>query len=526
MAQEDKTNEIKNTVTIDDAGPCKKKVIVEIPQEAIKEATNEQYSTLAKDAEVPGFRKGRAPRRLLEKRFGKNIIEQVKLKLLSDSSEQAIKDNELDVLSEPDVDYENIELPEEGNFKYEFEIEVRPEFDLPELKGIPVNKTKIEVTDDQANNEMIQLAKWSGIWTPRDEGAKVELEDQIIADAVIKFTDVEEEEKLNNIEVFVRTQGFIGSVPVENLDSYLVGAKVGDEKQFTVDIPQTYFKAEYQGKSADIKLEIEDIKWLKPADIDDEFVKRFGVESKEELAERIKDNLTGKLEQQIRADMSDQITKYMLDNTYFDLPMDIVADQAQGILARQQINLMQRGMSKEQITEQMQQLRAGSEEQAKQQLKQFFIMDKVAEKLEVDVTDEEINGHIAQLAIQQGTRPEKMREEMMRNGTLSQFTLQVRSDKCIAKLLETTKITEVEPEAKPKSPKKNPKKTAKKTTKKTPTKASETDKKTEKKTAKKATKKATKKTAKKSEPKAEKSDSKKVKKTTKKKKTSTKKKTE
>ena len=103
----------------------------------------------------------------------------------------------------------------------------------------------------------------------------------------------------------------------------------------------------------------------------------------------------------------------------------------------------------------MEQLRAGSEQQAKEQLKTFFIMDKIAEKLEIDVSEEELNGHIAQLAIQQGQRPERMREEMVRNGSLAQFRLQVRENKCVAKLLESAKITEIEPEKKTKPPPKN-----------------------------------------------------------------------
>ncbi len=94
--------------------------------------------------------------------------------------------------------------------------------------------------------------------------------------------------------------------------------------------------------------------------------------------------------------MSEQIYQYLLDNTKFDLPMDIVARQAGNILQRQYINLLSRGLSRQQVDEQMEQLRAGSEEQAKEQLKTFFIMDKVAEKLEIEVTEEEINGHIAQ----------------------------------------------------------------------------------------------------------------------------------
>ncbi len=111
----------------------------------------------------------------------------------------------------------------------------------------------------------------------------------------------------------------------------------------------------------------------------------------------------------------------------------------------------------------MERLRASSEQQAKEQLKTFFIMDEVAKKLGIEVSEEEINGHIAQLAIQQGQRPERMREQMVREGLLAQFTLQVRENKCIAKLLESARITETEPLAQPeaKAAKKPKRKSAK-----------------------------------------------------------------
>jgi trigger factor len=165
--------------------------------------------------------------------------------------------------------------------------------------------------------------------------------------------------------------------------------------------------------------------------------------------------------------MAEQIYKYMLDNTKFDLPVDVVGEQSTALLQRQYSNLMMRGLSREQIEEQMEQLRAGSEQQAKEQLKTFFIMAKIAEKFEIDVSEEEINGYIAQLAVQRGQRPERMREEMVRDGSLAQFRLQVREDKCIAKLLESARITEIEP--KKKAATITAKKTAKKTTKKAAT---------------------------------------------------------
>jgi len=111
MAEEEQTTTLKNTVTIEDAGPCKKKITIEIPQETIASATDEQYKSLRDEALVPGFRKGRAPRRLLEKRFGKETSEQVKLKLIADASDSSIKDSKLDILGEPDIDFEKMELP-------------------------------------------------------------------------------------------------------------------------------------------------------------------------------------------------------------------------------------------------------------------------------------------------------------------------------------------------------------------------------------------------------------------------------
>jgi len=443
MAEEEQTTTLKNTVTIEDAGPCKKKITIEIPQETITNATDEQYKTLRDEALVPGFRKGRAPRRLLEKRFGKETSEQIKLKLIADASDSSIKDSKLDILGEPDIDFEKIELPAGGPMKFEFEVEVHPEFELPSLEGIPLNKPKVEITDEQVTKEIEQMRKWSGVWMPREDGA-VQQEDQVIAEVVLKTEDDEEEEKLNNIEIYVKQPGFVAAVPVEKLDELLTGAKAGDTRQTSVDVPKTYFREKYRGKKIDIRITIRDIKWLKPTDLDNNFLVRLGVKDEKELREKTHEALHNRLETQLRTEMTEQIYQYLLGNTNFDLPLDIVARQANTVLQRQYINLMTQGLSREQIDEQMDQLKASSEERAKEQLKTFFIMDKVAEKLEIDVTDEELNGHIAGLAIQQGQRPERMREQMAREGTLAQFRLEVRQSKCIAKLLESAKITEIE----------------------------------------------------------------------------------
>lgn len=453
--------EQKNVVTIAEAGPCKKKVTIEIPEEAVHAAIDEQYSTLRKDAIVPGFRKGRAPLRLLEKRFGKDVSQQVKLKLLSDASESAIKDSELDTIGEPDIDHESIEIPEKGAMKFDFEVDVRPEFKLPELENIPVEKSSAKITDSQIDDELEGICKRFGIWAPVEKTPAKE-GDQIIADVLLKTEGSQEEQKHDNLELFVRKNGFVGAVPVGNLDELLTGTKHGDVKETTVEVPKTFYNEEYRGKKFDIKITVKDVKQLKPAEINEELFGKVGVKDEKELRNRIREMAENRSEQQSRMAMTDQIYEYLLDKTSLDLPEDVVADQSKQLLQRQYTDLMTRGLDREQIEEHMDQLRASSATQAERQLKLYFLMDKVAEKLEVEVSEEELNGHIAMVAAQRGSRPERMREEMLRDGSLAQFSLQIREQKCIEKLLESAKIKEVKALAEKKTKAKTTKKTAKK----------------------------------------------------------------
>ncbi|MCD6392623.1 MAG: trigger factor [Planctomycetes bacterium] len=518
QAEEAKENvHDKNTVTIEDSGSCKKKITVEIPEETIKALLDEQYQDLRREAAIPGFRKGRAPVRLIEKRFGTEIGLQVKVKLLADASQAAIDANKLDVLGDPDIDHEKVELPETGSMTFDFEVEVRPEFDLPKLEGVAVEKPKVELTDEEIDAEIMAMRRQAGIWTPKED-APIEEDDQIVAGVVMEIEDVEEHEKLDNIEIVVREMAFVGPVPVEGLSDLLVGAKVGDEKKTTIEVPKTFHNEQYRGKKVDITIEVKDIKQLDPAEMNAEFLERFGVDNEDDLREKLMEYRRSRAEREARASMAEQIHRYLLDNTKVDLPEAIVADQSTRLLQRQYTNMLMQGMQREELDQQMQQIRAGSDAQAEEQLKLFFLMDKIAEALDITTSEEEINGHIAQVAAARNRRPEKVREELAKDGSLTQFILQVREQKCVEKILENAKITDAKPEkkkaAKPKKAKKKEdkptKKEAAKPTKKAAAKPETANKKTEKKTEKKkearedtsrenATAKRTKKTTKKKE---------------------------
>ncbi len=336
--------------------------------------------------------------------------------------------------------------------KFQFEVEVWPEFELPPLEGIAVTKTKFQVADAQVDAELNQLRRLSGVWTPRAEGQACQADDQVIADVTLKIEGVDEPERLSSTEVYVRPHGFVAAIPVEKLDEWLVGVKPGETKDLTVEVPKTYFRPEYRGKKVDLRLEVKEIKFLQPADLDEGFVKRYGADTEAHLRDKLRQVLEHRLEGQIRSDMEAQVTRYLLEKATFDLPADVVGQQASTVLQRQYVRLMTQGLSRPQIEEHMETLRASSEEQAKEQLKTFFVIDKVSDKLGIEVTEEEVNGHIAQMASQRGQRPERLKEQMERDGSLAQFRLEVRQNQCLSKLLESAKVTEVDAPAAPAEP--------------------------------------------------------------------------
>ena len=313
--------------------------------------------------------------------------------------------------------------------------------------------------------EIEQLRKWSGIWTPK-EGGKAEMEDQVIADVLVRpeMTDeekaeqakaaeskgdvVESETKLDNFEIYVRKNGFVAAVPVENLDELLVGAAVGDKKTTTVEVSKTYFNEAYRGRKVTLDITVKDIKGLKPAEMDENFLQRYGVKTTDDLKELVRDNLKARLESAAQNAMSDQIYQYLLSKTTFDLPLDIVGRQVGALLQRQYVNLLSAACPARRSISRWIRSGPAAKSRPRSSSRPSSSWTRSPRSSAVEVSEEEINGHIAQVAIQRGQRPRRLKEQMERDGSLAQFGLEVRQDKCINKILESADITEKEPSAK------------------------------------------------------------------------------
>ena len=492
---EEKEEKLECTVSVDDCGPWKKKISIDIDRAQVDKELDKQYGELRYTAQIPGFRKGRAPRRLIEKRYGEDISDQAKLRLLAQTFEQIDKKQDFEVLGEPDFDPEKIELPKEGDFHFDYEVEVKPQFELPPLEGIRIEKPLFEVTDERVDEALEQLLKRQGRIADITD-APTEEKDVITADVTMRAQGVEEPIQ-EETRLFVQTEKLL-QVPIEVEENWLVGVKIDDTKTCSATVPDDYEKEAYRGKQAEFEVKVKGIRRLIPAEMNEEFFQRLGVSDEQELKKHIEDDLEQQSDREIRNQMSQQVYRFLDEAIGFELPVGVATRHADRALQQQYFRLLQQGVPQEQITQNLEQLRASSTTESQRQLKMSFILEKVSEKLGVEVSDGEVNAVVAQVAARYGRRPERMREEMQREGRLEQIKDQLRDEKAVDKILEMAEVvdapikeekTEPAAEEKPKKRSIRKKKTGKKSEDEENEKSEETtDKKSKKKTAKKSVK--------------------------------------
>ncbi len=445
-----------NIISIEDAGVLRKKIKIEIPETQIASKLDENYKELMREAQVPGFRVGHAPRKLIEKRFGKDVREQVKQLLVGQAINQAIEEKELKTLGDPDIKLDEIELPETGPMQFEFEVEVEPEFELPKLEGIELTEEEVQITDDDVNQEIEKLQWNYAELKEMPEDATTEKGDHLIVDYVLEVADqapvVEKGASLAIRDIPV------SGITFENLEQELVGLKVGDSKELTTTVSDEHSNEAWRGKQAKIKITVKKIsRWIKP-EFNDELVKRIGFDSVDEYKEAVKTQLEANKGQQIRADIEEQVKKYLLDNTKIDLPEGVTERYSDYVLRRKMVEFKRMGIPVALIEQKLDDIKKRAKEEAIESLKLTFILGRIAKQYEMQASDEEINGVIASIAARSGRRPERVRADMMKEGSYNSVVDSIVEKKVIEKLIDQAKIEKKQEKDAPKKDDKDEKK--------------------------------------------------------------------
>ncbi|MCC6423110.1 MAG: trigger factor [Phycisphaerales bacterium] len=430
-------------VSIEDAGPGTKKVSVKIPRERIDAKLAEQFKDVRQHAAIPGFRPGHAPQKLVEKRFNTDVREQVRRDLIQESYKQALEKNELQVLGEPEFDNpDEIKLPDNGEMSYSFQVEVQPQITLPELKGLKIQKPKIEVTEANVDEAMKNLRQQQGALLPVEDRG-IEEGDYVVADVHVKFEGREITHR-HDAQIVARP-GRIAGIQVDDLAKRIEGAKPNDVRTFTVKAPEGHSEAEIAGKDVEIEIKVKDIKRLELAELNEAFLTGLGFETEQEVREALREQLNERIKADVQRVMREQVNKQLLESVNIELPAKLSDRQEDRVVNRRAVDLMMRGVPREEVEGHIEQLRGGAKDEAVRELKLFFILQKVAQDQNVDVDEAELNGRIAMIAAQRERRPEKLKQEMSKDGSLANLYLQMREQKAIDKILESAQIEEVEP---------------------------------------------------------------------------------
>ncbi len=444
---------LEQKVTIEDAGPSLKRLVIEVPEARVRSKLEEAYGTLREEAAVPGFRRGRAPRRLLEKRFGDAVRQDAKGQLISESYAQAIEEHDLDVLGEPEIKgFEELELPESGPLTVTIEVEVTPKVELPAFDQIEVNKRSATVTDEMVDEQLAMYRERFG--KPQEvAGGPIEAEDFVECELrVLAGEDAGDDAEVIQREpatyVLAHGQkydyrGHVAGIFVEDLGKRLIGKRAGEELSISMTGPAGHENEKIKGQPITLKLKLNKIERIDPAPLE-QVAEQFGVESVEALRQQVRERLEAQSQARQRADMHEQVCDQLLEKVELDLPEGVTARQSARVLRRQAMELAYQGVPSQEIEQRLAELRAGSEDEAKRQLKQFFILDQAAKQLEVDVSEQEMNHRITWMAMREGRRPEKMRQDMQQNGELESLYMQLREQKTLDQILEQAKVTEVD----------------------------------------------------------------------------------
>jgi len=470
----------------EDIGALRLKLTITIPEETIKERRSEQFTELKRDSVIPGFRKGHAPMQLVEKRFASDVGEDIKSRLISSGFMAAAEKEGLNVLGDPifrikveeervgeDGKREKVELekllplekaleamklPSTGDLTFACEVELKPEFELPELGKIPVEKPDVDIDDEDVEEELRRIRAMGGTFKPLEDGA-VEKDDMIYANMTMKVdgTIIETDDNLDLAARDVRIKG----VPLVGFADAVVGKKQGDTATFEAVVPDDHESIDIRGKKAEFEFTISEIKRLDIPPIDDAFLSSMGMESEKELREQVRSSLQSGVDQTIKRVMREQIGQYLVEKTALEIPEGLSQRQTERSVARRMIEMYQHGVPEAEIKKSVDEMRTKAHDQTVRDLKLFFILEKIAEEREIDVPEERINAAIAQIAQRTNKRFDRVRDELSKGDGLLTLYLQLRDQQVLDRLLEDAEITKTQ------GPKKGPKPEAKKKTAKT-----------------------------------------------------------
>ena len=427
-------------VKIESTGPCRKKVFVTVPRAEIDSTLSKSLRELIVSADVPGFRKGRVPRSLVEKRFRREVSGQVLQRVLMESLEQLAEEHNLDAINEPDLDVTTLEIPETGDFEFDFEVEVRPEFDLPDYSGLKIRRPVREVTDEEITASIdAYREQFATMSEPLDTPA--EAGDLVIGDVRVLFNG-EELGRRSGVQLRVSPRIRFLDAEVEAADKLLLGATPGARLSLPGKISMEASRAELRGETVTVEVDVQDVR-RKTLFETEKLANVFGHETVDELRKWFHNVQDRQLKFRQRQAVREQVLEQISTSAQWDLPENLVLRQVENALRREVLEMREAGYTDQQISARQAEMRQNQLSETRQALKQHFILDKLATEQNIEVSPVEKEMEILNMAQQSGESPRKVRAQLERRGMIENLEAQIRERKAVDFILEKASFEDV-----------------------------------------------------------------------------------
>ena len=430
-------------VTVEDVSSVKKILHIEVPEKIVIRELDNAYKNLKKTAKIKGFRPGKAPRSVLERLFKKDVHGDVSSKLLQDSFVEALKETELNIIGNPQI--EPPQLEEKGPYKYDATVEVKPEIDDIDFKGLTLKKALYQVTDQEMEAQLKMLQKNLAQQKPVTEDRAVQKNDYVRIDyeGFVGGEPFPETQKTINFTMKIGA----GAIS-KTLDEELMGMKPGEEREITVNFPEDHFNGKLANHEITFHVKLHEIREEILPEIDDEFAKNLGqYETLDDLKNAIKDNLNEGYNKRVEQELNEQIYKGLIEKTEFELPESMVdyelnniVDEIEKTLKYYNKSMEEQGMTKEMLAEK-------HRETAEKKVRRHLILGKIIDQEKMELSDQELEDGFTEMARTVNQPVEAIKSYYQKNqDNLDFFKHTLLEKQAIKLIIKSSNIEEFEPE--------------------------------------------------------------------------------
>ncbi len=438
---EEETTPLDLDVQVESPGACQRHVTVTVKRADIQRYYDEAFSEMMESAAVPGFRAGRAPRKLVEARYRKEVTEQVKGSLLMDSMSQISEDQDFAAISEPELDVDAIEVPDEGDMTFEFDLEVRPEFDLPNWKGLKIERPSADITDEEIDRELNSILSDYGRRVPTSDPAGEG--DYVTADITVN-DDGKAIHELPEQSICIRPTLSFRDGRIEKFDKLMKGVKAGETRDAKMTLSDDAANEELAGKDVEVALKVLDVKRFELPEMTEDLLEEVGnFESEGDLRDAIRNSIERQVQYEEQQRVRQQITDLLTEAAEWELPPELLERQSKRELERAVLEMRRSGFSQTDINAYANDLRQNSREKTSQALREHFILERIAEEEDIEASDDDYDQEIALIAMQSGDTPRRVRAQIEKQNLMDALRNQIIERKVIDLVREHAKFKDV-----------------------------------------------------------------------------------